>query len=72
MDTVDVSDMNEGVRFHVKLEIALRANAIRIQKLDSDPERFSEYVMEREQKIRKLLDSEGDLRITQDGKQIFP
>lgn len=72
MNTVDVSDMEEGTRFHVKLEIALRDNAIRIQKLASDPGRFLDYINEREKRIRKLLNSDDGITVTQNGKQIFP
>lgn len=72
MKTVEVGSLEESVKFRVKLEIALRNNAIRIQKLNSDPDRFLKYIGDRESIIRKLLECEGDIIITDDGKRIFP
>ncbi len=72
MKTIDVSALDEDIRFHVKLEIALRSNAKRIQELDSNPERFSRYIEERERKIMELLETDRNIQITEGGKQIFP
>lgn len=72
METIEISDLDEKTKFAVRLEIALRNNAIRIRELNKNGERFMQYIEDRESKIRNLLKIEGKFTITDSGKTVFP
>lgn len=72
MVSVKLENLEENVRFQVRLEIALRNSAIRIRDIDGSPRRFDQYISDREDRIRKLLRLDGDLMVTESGKTIFP
>lgn len=67
-----IEDLSEREQFDVKLQISLRANAINIMKFYDDKTRFEDYVLEREKKLRKLLQCDENPLIFDKEKQIFP
>ena len=64
--------MGERMQFDVRLQISLRSNAINIMKHYPEKKKFQDYIDEREEKIRILLNCNENPLIFQDGKQIFP
>ncbi len=72
MEKVPLEDLDRDTQFQVKLQIALRNNAIRIRELNHNHEKFIPYILERENKIRTLLGKEGEFIISEDGRNIFP
>ncbi|OWP57023.1 MAG: hypothetical protein B2I17_02305 [Thermoplasmatales archaeon B_DKE] len=70
--TVSLSDYDERRRFEIRLQVSLRSNAIKIKAQSKHPERFDEYILQRDQKIRELIGSEGQLEIFENGIKIYP
>lgn len=68
---IAVEELPERLAFDLKLQIALRKNAISIKENSKHPEKFDEYIQERENKIRKLLDTKDEIIVTEHGKVIF-
>jgi hypothetical protein len=68
---IAVEELPERVAFDLKLQIALRKNAISIKENSKHPEKFDEYIQERENKIRKLLDTKDEIIVTEQGRVIF-
>lgn len=69
--SVAVEDLPERMAFELKLQIALRKNAISIKNNSRHPEKFDEYIQEREAKIRKLLETKDEIVVTEKGMVIF-
>jgi hypothetical protein len=68
---IAVEELPERLAFDLKLQIALRKNAISIKENSKHPEKFDEYIQERENKIRKLLDTKDEIIVTEQGRVIF-
>lgn len=68
---VSVEELPERLAFDLKLQVALRKNALSIRENSKHPEKFDEYIQERENKIRKLLDAKDGIVLTEHGKVIF-
>lgn len=60
------------MRFDLKLQISLRKNAINIMEHYEDKEKFRHYILEREEKIRILLNCSDNPTITENGEKLFP
>lgn len=69
---IDLDDLDEKTRFPLKLQIALRINAISIKAESKHPERFDDYIREREEIIRKMLGIYDNLKIVEGDKTLFP
>lgn len=69
---IDLNDLDEKKRFPLKLQLALRINAINIKAESSHPEKFDQYITEREQIIREMLGIQDDLKIIEGKKILFP
>ena len=70
---IEIDGMDSRLQFDVRLQIALRRNAMGIMAHSPDPARFMEYIKERDLRIRKLLNAEDeDIRIVYSGKEIYP
>lgn len=72
MDGIALENLDRDLVFKIKLQVALRKNALKIRDLSGDPVRFDRYINERESKIKGLLGTETIGIILEDGKQIFP
>jgi len=70
--TVNLSDFDERKKFEIKLQISLRSNAIKIKSQSRHPERFDEYIIQRDQKILELVNSSGQVEIFDNGIKIYP
>ena len=70
--TVSLSDYDERKKFEIRLQISLRSTAIKVKAQSKHPERFDEYIMQREQKIRELINSDGQIEIFDNGIKIYP
>lgn len=69
---IDLNEIDEKDRFPLKLQLALRINAISIKAESRHPERFDEYIREREEIIRKMVGIQGDLKIVEGDRTLFP
>lgn len=70
---IEIDGMDSKLQFDVRLQIALRRNAIGIMSHSPYPERFREYIKERDIRIRTMLNLEDeDIRIVYGGKEIYP
>lgn len=68
----DINNFNERLKFEIKLQISLRKNAINVQGQSQYPDRFIEYIKEREERLRKLVGTTADFAIVDGEKQIYP
>ena len=67
--TVEVESLPENEAFKLRLEIYLRINALRVQKLSENKEKFNDYIKERERIIRERV---GENSVSEGGKVIYP
>lgn len=70
--TVYLNDLPDRLQFDLKLQISLRSNAINIQEHYEDKARFQEYIDEREEKIRILLNIDENPVIFDGKTQLYP
>lgn len=69
---IDLNDMDEKEKFPLKLQLALRINAISIMRESKHPEKFEEYIKEREEIVRKMVGIQEDLKIVEGSRTLFP
>ncbi len=69
---IDLNSLEEKTRFYLKLQLALRINAISIRKESSNPGKFDEYIRDRERIIRNMVRVDGELRIVEGDRILFP
>ena len=67
---VELANLDEKIRFDVKLQISLYKTAIKVFR-DDKREEFEEYMQERVDKIREILGLGEHFKIFEDGKLIF-
>ncbi|ADD08182.1 hypothetical protein [Candidatus Aciduliprofundum boonei] len=67
---VDLSNLDEKIRFDVKLQISLYKTAEKVMREDKREE-FENYMQERINKIREILGLREHFRIFEDEKLIF-
>jgi len=67
----DINDFNERKQFEIKLQIALLHNTLTIKANSNNPEKYDEYIEERIEKLRNLLDTTAKFTITDKDKVIY-
>ncbi len=67
---VELTNLDEKIRFNVKLQISLYKTAMKVFR-DDKREEFEEYMQERVDKIREILGLGEHFKIFEDGKLIF-
>lgn len=70
--TIRLSDFDDRKKFEIKLQVSLRSNAIKIKAQSKHPERFDEYILQREAKIRELTGANGEMEILDRETRIYP
>ena len=51
----DINNLNERLKFEVKLQLSLRKNAMNVQEQSKYPDRYMDHIYEREQTLSQLL-----------------
>jgi len=71
---IRIDDLDQKLQFDIRLQIALRSNAIRIMENSQTPERFKQYISDRELKLKTLLNTLDleNVDVIYHGKRIFP
>lgn len=69
---VDLADLPDRLKFDLRLQASLRRSAINIMAFYEEKGEFQEYISEREEKIRILLNVQENPQIFENGNQIFP
>ncbi len=71
---IRIDDLDQKLQFDIRLQIALRSNAIRIMENSQTPERFKQYISDRELKLKTLLNTLDleNVDVIYRGKRIFP
>jgi len=67
----DISNFNERKQFEIKLQIALLHNTLTIKANSKNPEKYDEYIEERIEKLRILLDTTAKFTITDKDRIIY-
>ena len=62
----DINDFDERKQFEIKLQIALLNNTLKIRENSKNPEKYDEYIGERKDKIRGLLNTTAKFAIKSD------
>ena len=70
MHSISLESLDNDVAFKLRLEIALRYQAIKIMQVSEDKEKFKTYIKERENIIRKLVGE--DIEVSEKGRVIYP
>jgi len=67
----DINSFNERKKFEVRLQIALLNNTMKIKENSKNPEKYDEYISERIENLRELLNTTAEFVIEEDGKVIY-
>jgi hypothetical protein len=67
----DINSFEERKQFKIKLQIALLNNTLKIKTNSKNPEKYDEYIGERIEKIRNLLDTTAKFTITDGDKVLY-
>jgi hypothetical protein len=67
----DINDFDERKQFEIKLQIALLNNTLKIRENSKNPEKYDEYIGERKDKIRGLLNTTAKFAIKDNDKIIY-
>ncbi len=67
----DINSFDERKKFEIKLQIALLNNTIKIKENSNNPEKYDEYIIERIQKLRDILNTTARFVIEEDGAVIY-
>ncbi|MCL5804512.1 MAG: hypothetical protein M1306_04315 [Candidatus Thermoplasmatota archaeon] len=70
MQSISLESLDNDTAFKLRLEIALRYQAIKIMQVSKDKEKFKTYIKERENIIQKLVGEDSEVR--EKGKVIYP
>ena len=70
MQSISLESLDNDTAFKLRLEIALRYQAIKIMQVSKDTEKFKTYIKERENIIQKLVGEDSEVR--EKGKVIYP
>ncbi|MEM0155798.1 MAG: hypothetical protein QW597_04255 [Thermoplasmataceae archaeon] len=70
--TINLTIFEERKKFEIKLQASLRSNALKIKAQSKHPERFDEYISQRDSKIRELVGTAGEIEIFDGEKKIYP
>jgi hypothetical protein len=70
--TIQLSGFDERKKFEIKLQVSLRSNALKIKAQSKHPERFDEYISQRESRLRELVGTAGEMEIFDGEKKIYP
>ncbi|EQD41948.1 hypothetical protein B1B_14289 [mine drainage metagenome] len=67
---MDITTLDNDVAFRIRLQIALRYQAIKIRAVSSQPEKFDEYIAQRVAAIEKMIGKA--MSVSDNGKIIYP
>jgi hypothetical protein len=67
----DINNFNERKQFEIRLQIALLNNTLKIKSNSKNPEKYDEYIGERIEKIRNLLNTTAKFNIIDRDKIIY-
>lgn len=68
-EILEVETMENGLAFKLRLEIYLRKNAIKVRELSKTPQKFDQYIKDREEIIQSIA---GKKSVSEKGKIIYP
>lgn len=67
----DINNFNERKQFEIRLQIALLHNTLKIKANSKNPDKYDEYIEERVEKIRALVDTTAKFTIMDKDKVIY-
>ena len=70
MQSISLESLDNDTAFKLRLEIALRYQAIKIMQVSKDKEKFKTYIKERENIIQKLVGEDSE--VMEKGRVIYP
>ncbi|MFG1460146.1 MAG: hypothetical protein AAE987_02050 [Thermoplasmataceae archaeon] len=70
MQSISLESLDNDTAFKLRLEIALRYQAIKIMQVSKDKEKFKTYIKERENIIHNLVGEDSEVR--EKGRVIYP
>ena len=70
MQSISLESLDNATAFKLRLEIALRYQAIKIMQVSKDKEKFKTYIKERENIIHNLVGENSE--VMEKGRVIYP
>ena len=70
MKSIDIGSLGSDEAFKLRLQIALRYQAVKIRAVSDQPDKFDEYISQRVAAIEKMIGK--NVSVTEDGKTIYP
>ena len=70
MQSISLESLDNDTAFKLRLEIALRYQAIKIMQVSKDKEKFKTYIKERENIIHNLVGENSE--VMEKGRVIYP
>ncbi len=70
LKSIDIGTMSYDEAFKLRLQIALRYQALKIRAVSHNPEKFDEYIAQRVNSIESIIGK--DVSVSEGGKTIYP
>ena len=70
MKSIDIGSLGSDEAFKLRLQIALRYQAVKIRAVSDQPDKFDEYISQRVAAIEKMVGK--NVSVTEGGKTIYP
>lgn len=70
MKSIDIGSLGNDEAFKLRLQIALRYQAVKIRAVSDQPDKFDEYISQRVAAIEKMIGK--NVSVTENGKIIYP
>jgi hypothetical protein len=70
LKSIDIGSLGNDEAFKLRLQIALRYQAVKIRAVSDQPDKFDEYISQRVAAIEKMIGK--NVSVTENGKIIYP
>ena len=70
MKSIDIGSLSSDEAFKLRLQIALRYQAVKIRAVSNQPDKFDEYISQRVAAIEKMIGK--NVSVTEGSKIIYP
>ncbi|WP_337859794.1 hypothetical protein [Ferroplasma sp.] len=67
----NIKNFDERKQFEIKLQIALLNNTLKIKANSKNPEKYDEYIQERIEKMREILDTTAKFKVMDGDKTLY-
>jgi hypothetical protein len=67
----NIQNFDERKQFEIRLQVALLNNTLKIKANSKNPEKYDEYIEERIEKMREILNTTAQFRLIDGDKTLY-